>query len=205
MAIKVNANVIDIRIDSPRSNDMFFVDTNVWYWVGYTNASIGDESNQSVNYPKYVGDALSAGSSLYRCTLSFAELAHSIERSERTIFEKSTGKQIKPKIFRHDYPNERANILTEIENTWVLSDGMTDGNTIEVDVSASMVSDTLTRLKSEGLDGYDAFMVEAILARGIKQVITDDADFGQISGITVFTANDFLIRQATKQGKIRRR
>lgn len=205
MPIRVNATVVDLRTDQPRQDDVFFVDSNVWFWVGYTNASVGARFNQSVDYPTYVGDALSVGSSLYRCTLSFAELAHSIERSERTIFGKSKGVDLHTKDFRHNYPTERANVLTEIENAWALSDGMTDGNTIEVDVTASMVAATLTRLKTEELDGYDAFMVEAMLAQGIKQVITDDGDFGQIMGITVFTANDRLIREAKKQRKLKKR
>lgn len=205
MPISVTADVVDLRTDQPRQDDVFFIDSNVWFWVGYTNASVGDKFNQSVDYPTYVGNALSAGSSLYRCTLSFAELAHSIERSERTIVGKSKGVELRTKDFRHNYPMERANVLTEIENVWALSDGMTDGNTIEVKVTSSMVTDTLTRLKSEELDGYDAFMVEAMLAQGIKQVITDDGDFGQVPGITVFTANDLLIREAAKQGKLKKR
>ena len=205
MPISVNADVVDLRSDSPQKNDVFFIDSNVWFWVGYTNASVGDKFNQSVDYPTYVGNALSVGSLLYRCTLSFAELAHSIERSERTIVRKSKGVELRTKDFRHNYPTERASVLTEIENAWVLSDAMTDGNTIEVNVTSSMVTDTLTRLKSEELDGYDAFMVEAMLAQGIKQVITDDGDFGQIAGITVFTANDLLIREAKKQGKLKKR
>ena len=205
MPISVNADVVDLRSDSPQKNDVFFIDSNVWFWIGYTNASVGDRFNQSVDYPTYVGDALSVGSSLYRCTLSFAELAHSIERSERTIFGKSKGVELRTKDFRHNYPTERANVLTEIENAWTLSDGMTDGNTIEVDVTSSMVTDTLTRLKTEELDGYDAFMVEAMLAQGIKQVITDDGDFGQVPGITVFTANNLLIREAAKQSKLKKR
>lgn len=205
MPISVNADVVNLRADQPRQDDVFFIDSNVWFWVGYTNASVGDKFNQSVDYPTFVGKALSMGSSLYRCTLSFAELAHSIERSERTIVGKSKGVELSTKDFRHNYPTERANVLTEIENVWALSDGMTDGNTIEVKVTSSMVTDTLMRLKSEELDGYDAFMVEAILAQGIKQVVTDDGDFGQVPGITVFTANGLLIREAAKQGKLKKR
>ena len=41
MAVNYNiqANVVDIRKDLPKSNDVFLVDTNVWYWITYTRAS----------------------------------------------------------------------------------------------------------------------------------------------------------------------
>lgn len=206
MPISVNANVVDLRTDQPQAGDVFFVDSNIWYWVGYTNASVGANFNQSTDYPNYVGLALSIGSSLYKCTLSFAELAHSIERSERTIFNSSRAPKIGTKDFRHDYPSERLAILTEIENVWNLADVMTAGNTIEVNLTTAMVLQSLNRLKTEALDGYDAFMIEALLvSKNINQVITDDSDFGQITGITVFTANDKLINAAKSQKKLLKR
>jgi len=45
-------------------------------------------------------------------------------------------------------------------------------------------------------------MIEAMFASGITQVITDDRDFGQVSGITVFTANTTLITEATAQNRL---
>ncbi|MBI5930396.1 MAG: PIN domain-containing protein [Chloroflexi bacterium] len=201
MAISVNATVVDLRNDQPKPEDVFLVDSNVWYWVGYSNASLSDNYNQSVDYPTYVNNAVNNGSSLYRCNLSFAELAHSIERSQRNIFNKL----LRPKDFRHTYPNERQIVATEIENVWNLVDAITAGNAIETNLTDSFIAQSLSRLKSEALDGYDAFMVEAMLSMNIVQVITDDSDFGQVAGITVFTAHERLIKQAASQGKLQRR
>lgn len=36
----IQAQIVDIRKDSPRSEDIFLVDTNVWYWHAYTNANV---------------------------------------------------------------------------------------------------------------------------------------------------------------------
>lgn len=179
------------------------MDSNVWYWMGYTKASIDAGVKQSDHYPKYLNKILTANGSLYKCTLSFAELAHSIERSERTIFNRSRNPEISTKAFRHDYPEERKKILAEIEDVWNLVEAMTGGNTIEVNLDTSMILKSIERIKSEGLDGYDVFMIEALLAHGgITQVITDDGDFGQVEGITVFTANDYLIKTAKSQKKL---
>jgi len=49
-------------------------------------------------------------------------------------------------------------------------------------------------------------MIEALITtQGITQVITDDGDFGQIVGITVFTANNTLIKAARDQNKLLKR
>ncbi len=199
MPIKINATVVDLRTDQPHQDDVFFVDSNVWYWIGYANASIDSKFNQVDEYPNYVGQALNVGSTLYKCTLSFAELAHSIERSERNIFNP----QIAGKDFRHNHAKERRAVIAQIEEAWNLVEGITNGHTVEVAVTTDLIAQSLNRLKVEGLDGYDAFMVEAILSQGIKQVITDDGDFAQVAGITVFTANAPILKQATKQGKLK--
>lgn len=201
MAIEINATIVDLRSDQPKTEDAFLVDSNVWFWVGYSNASLSDRFNQSVDYPGYIDLALKNGSSLYRCNLSFAELAHSIERSQRKIFDKN----LRPKDFRHDYADERQIVMTEIENVWNLVSAITNGNAIETNLTDAFITRSLSRLKSEALDGYDAFMVEAMLSMNITQVVTDDSDFAQVAGITVFTAHDGLIGQAASQGQLQQR
>jgi len=43
MAVRltIQADVIDIGSDIPQPNDIFLVDTNVWYWQTYINATVG--------------------------------------------------------------------------------------------------------------------------------------------------------------------
>lgn len=201
MTFKVNATVVDLRKDTPKVTDNFFIDTNVWYWLGYPKDPDA-RRYQITNYPSYVNTAFNVGCKLYKCTLSFSELAHSIERCELKLFNKTNNPAVSLKDFRHNYPQQRVIVLNEIINTWDLAEGMTTGNTIEVNVTDNLVNDSLTRLKNQALDGYDAFMIEAMFASGITQVITDDRDFGQVSGITVFTANTTLITEATAQNRL---
>ena len=82
----VQAEVVDIRSDAPKNDDIFLVDTNAWYWYTYTNASISSRSYQITEYPSYIAKAISATSLLLYCGLSLAELAHNIEQTEREIF-----------------------------------------------------------------------------------------------------------------------
>ena len=37
---RILADVVDIRNDTPKSDDVFMVDTNVWYFTTYTKASL---------------------------------------------------------------------------------------------------------------------------------------------------------------------
>jgi len=52
---------------------------------------------------------------------------------------------------------------------------------------------------------YDLFYVEAMALAGLTQIITDDADFVTIPGITVFTSNRNAIELARSQGKLLKR
>lgn len=55
--IKVQAEVIDIRKDIPKSSDIFLIDTNVWLWQTYPNAgasSKNDVQNKIFDYGAYL-------------------------------------------------------------------------------------------------------------------------------------------------------
>ena len=85
---RVEADVIDIRTDTPQPSDEFLVDTNVWYWMTYTRTSLGaspPHTTQLTDYPNYINQALSNSSRLRVCGLAFAELLHLIEKTEREI------------------------------------------------------------------------------------------------------------------------
>src|SRR5262249_7618956 len=91
---RVQADVIDIRTDTPQSHDEFLVDTNVWYWMIYSRASLGanpPHRTQLTDYPNYINQALSNNSRLRFCGLTLAELVHLIEKSEREIYIAATG------------------------------------------------------------------------------------------------------------------
>ena len=81
----IRADVVDVSKDTPKQEDSFLVDTNIWYWMTYNRASqIGNHplSYQVRYYPDYVNNAIKVKSKLYSCSLSFAELAHLIEKTE---------------------------------------------------------------------------------------------------------------------------
>jgi len=200
----LQADVIDIRTDTPQLDDIFLVDSNVWYWLTYTRASQADQppkSYQINDYPAYISKALSIKSSLNRCNLSLAELGHLIEKTELEIYARTTGfSKNKKKEFRHNHSSQRANVVAEVQASWGQVKAM--AQVIDVQIDDLVTDAALIRFTTQPLDGYDLFILEAISNAGVVKIITDDGDFVTIPGIQVFTANKNVITAAQSQGKL---
>lgn len=200
----VRADVIDISADTPRPKDEFLVDTNVWYWLVYTRASLGanpPRARQLTNYPTYVSQALANGSRIRQCGLTLSELAHRIEQTEREIYGQAIGVSAPPtKEFRHNFPAERSNVVSEVQAAWTQITSMS--SSIEVTLNDVMTNAAVLRFQTEALDGYDLFLLEAATASGIAQVLTDDGDFCGVPGIQMFTSNQSVLVAAQTQGKL---
>jgi predicted nucleic acid-binding protein len=192
----VKAEVVNIQFDTPQKNDIFLVDTNVWYWLTYTQASISPPPYQINDYPAYLTKIISAQGLLLYCGLSLAELAHNIEKAEREIFSTT----LKPKEYRHNKPTERANVVAEVIVAWGQVTSIAVSTDVTIDETTTNAS--LTRFQTQLLDGYDLLILEAMDKAGIVQVITDDGDYVTVPGIKVFTANRNVITAARNQGKL---
>lgn len=202
--LTIQAEVIDIRSDAPRQDDIFLVDTNVWLWQTYTNAiaSSRNAPNKIRAYTRYLSNARRSGATLVYSGLILAELAHVIEKTEREIYNRRTGNSLDAKEYRHNNLAERANVVAEVESAWKQVEGL--AVTVDLTVNERITNASLARFKTQALDGYDLLILEAIDRAGAGQikVITDDMDYAVVPGIQVFTNNGLVIQQATVQGKL---
>lgn len=200
----VHAEVVDIRNDTPGQDDIFLVDTNVWYWTTYSRANQADtrpKTYQINNYPAYIKKALSSKSQLCGCGLSLAELAHLIEKTELEIYSRITGfDKTRKKEFRHNHSPQRVNVVAEIQTAW--SQVKIMAKAIDIQINESSTDNALSRLSTQQLDGYDLFILEAISKIGVVKIITDDGDYVTVPDIQVFTANQNVITTAQNQGKL---
>ncbi|MEA5618475.1 hypothetical protein VB711_11600 [Cronbergia sp. UHCC 0137] len=192
---KVQADVVDIRSDNPKANDLFLVDSNVWYWYSYNSAILSADDYQITYYPYYLTKAISAKSGLRYCGLSLAELAHQIEKQERDNFHST----LRPKIYRR-YPKQRSKVVAEVQIAW--SQVISIAACTEIMIDETMTNRSLVRFQTQALDGYDLFILEAMNKAGLKQIITDDSDYLTVPGIEVFTANNNAITAAKNQNKL---
>jgi hypothetical protein len=196
----VRAQVIDIRRDSPRSTDAFLVDTNVWYWLAYPSAAAVPGSatpGQMSSYIAYVGQAITAGAIAYRTGVCLAELAHLIEQTERDLYAGAVA-AVTTKDYRHNLPAERARVVGEVQKAWTEIKRQSQPLTLVMDDAASDAA--LARYATQPVDGYDLFLLEAMSAAGVAQVLTDDGDYCTVPGFQVFTANPRVIAGARSAG-----
>ncbi|MGC9337928.1 MAG: hypothetical protein ACP5EQ_07555 [Candidatus Cloacimonadia bacterium] len=196
------ADVVDIKEDCPLEDDIFFVDTNVWFWLTYTKASQSASpvfQYQYDEYPNYVNTALFVGSQLLPSTISLIELAHLIEKTERELYMKDNTK-IGLKEFRHHLEWERKQVAMEIETAWEQVKGIAQPVSCEID--NEITDSIITRFQNEKMDAYDFLILESMRCHGVVKIITDDGDFATISGIQVFTANHNVIETARKNDKL---
>ena len=205
MPLVVRAEVIDLRTDSPKANDVFVVDINVWYWLTYAPASHSAQPYQSRQYPNYLKRAKTAGVSLRYCGTVYAEITHLIEKAEYEAFclQQATHTDMqKPllKDFRHTYPIARRNVREEVGIAWGQVTSMANIATVPLD--AATVDSTAALFDQVRLDGYDLLAIEAMRQNGIKHIITDDKDFLTVPDIVVLTANNNAIQSAQTAGKL---
>ena len=202
--LTIQAEVIDIRTDSPRQDDIFLVDTNVWLWQTYTNAlaSSRNAPKKIRAYTPYLSKARRNGATLVYSGLILAELAHVIEKAEREIHNQRTGSSLDAKEYRHNNLAERANVVAEVSSAWKQVEGL--AMTVDLTINEEITNASLARFKTQALDGYDLLILEAIGRAGAGQikVITDDMDYAVVPGIQVFTNNGLVIQQATAQRKL---
>ena len=202
--LSVQADVIDIKNDLPQPEDTFLVDTNVWLWQTYPNATLNAKATRrSQKYSSYLSLALSAGTQLKYSGLTLAELAHVIEKQEYEIFKRRNNlPKLSAKAYRHNYPAERQSVAAIVQTAWVQVTSLAASVDLTIDKVLSNVA--LHRFQTQALDGYDLFLLEAISRAELSniQVLTDDMDYACVPGIQLFTGNGLVISCANSQGKL---
>lgn len=209
--LNVQADVIDITTDTPKPDDILLVDTNVWLWETYGNATINPRTlNTKPNveekkrkYSSYLGLALPNGTKLKYCGLILAELAHVIEKTEYEIFKRRNQlNSLKIKQYRHNHPQEHQYVWAIIQLAW--SQVTSLASSVDITVDATLANIALHRFRTQSLDGYDLFLIEAISRSEVNniQVLTDDMDYACVPGIQLFTRNDQVLQKAANQGKL---
>jgi predicted nucleic acid-binding protein len=200
IALAVQADVIDITKDSPQAGDCFLVDTNVWFWLAYTKASMaGAKAHQVASYPPYLSKALSVAATLAYSALTLGELAATIERAERDIFNLSNP-ALNPKEFRHNNAAVRKNVTDEIGAAFIQIDGIAAMLNTNVDAKATQAASI--QIAATAMDFVDALMLRLAVENKMTQVLTDDCDWACVPGIQVYTANATVLSAAAAQGRV---
>jgi predicted nucleic acid-binding protein len=201
-AYVVRAQVIDVNSDAPQATDRFAVDTNVWAYEHYKGAQYtasGGLVAQAADYSRYLERTRNAGAARFRIVPSQAELASVIEHLEHAAYVAAVAR-VDPKEYRHNLPSERARVCQVIERAWRDVEG--DSDLIALTLDDAFAAAALAELTAFPLDGSDAFLLRAMRATGVTQLISDDGDFCTVAGIELFTANPRVLAAARAQGRL---
>jgi predicted nucleic acid-binding protein len=199
------AHTFDIRSFDPRGDDAFLVDTNAWYWITYSRATLPclppPLTKQIEQYARFIKKALEVGSTIARCELTFAELAHRIEATEKKIYEYHSLNQghINLKEYRA-LPAERERVVSELVSAWSQVTKMSESCVLTVGDEAT--KGALEAFENYPIGGYDLFHLQAMKQKGLAGILTDDADFSKIPQISVYTCNESILRKAKKDGRL---
>lgn len=183
--------VINISKYSPQHKDRLFVDTNVWFWLTYAGSREIDSDSapkryQLEDYPHFINSVLDAGARLFHCSLTLAEIANVIERTEYEIYCSELGKKISRKEFRK-IPAQKDRVTKEIESAWSTIKKCSEN--LDSKLCKKFTEEAFDLFRSSNVDAYDAFFIEIMKQNEILSILTDDADFLSVAGQSVFTAN----------------
>ncbi|WP_419961792.1 hypothetical protein [Psychrobacillus sp. BM2] len=184
-------------------DDCYLIDTNFFLWLAYSRLSLLEEKYQQYQideYPIYLENAINNGSKLKYSRLSFGEISQFIEKCEHEIYCLNNNSNVYFKSFRRNFPRERPNVVTEIKNSFSIIKGVSEGLIEELDdLILSLLENDL---ENNYLDGADSFIASFAKRNGIDKIIFDDADFASIEEVYLFTANERIIRESRRQGKL---
>ncbi|MBN3949748.1 MAG: hypothetical protein HWQ38_26095 [Nostoc sp. NMS7] len=100
-------------------------------------------------------------------------VAHIIERTEYKIYIQSH-RYLPLKEYRHNYPNERINVVAEVQSAWSQVKAL--AVPVDLTVDDATTDAALNRFQTQAVDGYDLLLLEAISRAGagkIKIIATD--------------------------------
>jgi predicted nucleic acid-binding protein len=198
--------VYDIRSYEPRPEQSFLVDTNAWYWITYSRATLPfllgrPTRRQHEQYLRFIKKALEAGCTIVRCDLTLSELAHRIEDIEKKIYEHHA-QGLKP-VFLKEYraiPEQRQRVVTEVANAWAQVTSMSES--CDFTLSGEVTKGALNSFKTHAIGGYDLFLLEAMKQKGLNAILTDDSDFSGVSDVAILPSNVRVIEEAKSAGRL---
>jgi predicted nucleic acid-binding protein len=201
MAVNYNiqTDVFDISNYTPDKNDVFLIDTNVWFWMTITGAPSDNEYQQT--YPNFLNEALSAGSKIHHTGLSLAELSHLIEKTQYKYYCHAIPGEMSMKEYRHNLPHERNRVTSEVSAAWAQVKSLS--TPLQLSIDTATTDSALACFSTDKVDGYDLLIIETMKKAGSINIITDDGDFATVNGINVFTANKNIIRIASRNKKLK--
>lgn len=194
-----NSTVYDLSnfdITNIREKTVFYVDTNIWYWLTYADAEMAQYQG---NYATKIYDIYSSEQTMLAGSkLTYTEVANLVERQHMQNNHISSRDK---KTFRQ---NEIARdlVVNDIEISINQIENMTSKSTFIEDLNSVPAQGYVDILRKTVLDPTDALMSAFITNNEIIHIITDDIDFYSVSGLKIYTYNSKMIAKAEAESNL---
>ncbi|MCT8386133.1 PIN domain-containing protein [Leuconostoc mesenteroides] len=194
-----NSTVYDLSnfdITNIREKTVFYVDTNIWYWLTYADAEMAQYQG---NYATKIYDIYSSEQTMLAGSkLTYTEVANLVERQHMQNNHISSRDK---KTFRQ---NEIARdlVVNDIEISINQIENMTSKSTFIEDLNSVPAQGYVDILRKTVLDPTDALMSAFITNNEIIHIITDDVDFYSVSGLKIYTYNSKMIAKAEAESNL---
>jgi len=199
--LAIRSKVFDVRAGLPKPGARIFVDTNVWDFVLFDEASAAQlvqgkriEKNR-LSFGTFLDSAKKDdGAKLFTSNIVRMEMVTVYERhqAELALLDHDI------KEFRRERPAERADALKRAHEDWGTIESLAE--VLPCPVEPDFMETVYAKALKYSLDQADAVSVCLMADNGIEFVLTDDKDFLAVDGISVITVDEEVIRNAKHQG-----
>ncbi|MDA3556172.1 PIN domain-containing protein [Acinetobacter sp. AOR15_HL] len=189
------SQIFNIKKVTPTKDDVYFIDTNVWFWFTYCGSNKkfigrGPSVYQLKEYPAFIEKILNVGAKIFTSPLIYTELANLIERTEYTQYVLKN-KVDKTTFSRKDFREIeecREKVLREINSAWNVICSVSS-ECLELNLNLATTKAAHNFMSTSTLDPYDAIFIHFMKSHQINTLISDDGDMMSTDISTIITAN----------------
>lgn len=189
------SQIINIKKVRPTKDDVYFIDTNVWFWFTYCGSNkkfIGRAPSfyQLKEYPDFIDKILNVGAKIFTSPLIYTELANLIERTEYNEYvakEQLQNTDFTRKDFR-EIEECREKVLREINSAWSVICSVAS-DCLELNLNLATTKAAHNFMSNTKLDPYDAIFIHFMNSHNINTLISDDGDMMATNISQIITAN----------------
>lgn len=186
------------EIEIPKK-ESFLLDTNVLFWYTYEGGiyPAGKEPHhwQATQYPNFIKALLEGENKLYYSLYSIGELYHVTERlyvdlhNERCESEEDDDYVHHAKEMRREHEDDKKRLDVQFQGMCTDVSSIASPIPTFHSVNLENLSDIISSFK---LDAVDALIFHSMDKVGLKNIVTDDSDFGFVDEINLYTANNYI-------------
>jgi hypothetical protein len=196
------------KLDDTRNaalrDDLIVVDTNIWLWLVYPNATLGLPPIHMINaYSTWIVDARNKGAVVQHTTINLMEIAYRIERDAWSVYKATLGTDVPLKTFREG-ADERADVIADVHAAWDQVKRLSSAGNLRLghDDNEAILA-LLTSIHGDAPDMIQArYVARQSQAGKVAFMLSHDRDLAAVPDLALVTGNGGAIADARAAGRL---